>query len=76
MSEPVNAPASAVERHLTVPDLAARCGVTVRTVYEWNKHGTGPAYFKPGGVGSRCRYRLADVLAWESERLAAQRRVA
>ena len=65
------------ERPLTVRDLAERYGVALRTVYGWNRDRTGPAYFKPGGKGSRCMYRLIDVEAWERTRLAAeQERVA
>jgi predicted DNA-binding transcriptional regulator AlpA len=62
------------DRHLTVRDLADRYGVSVWTIYGWNKTGTGPRYIKPGG--SLCRYRLADVVAWEKTRIAVRGRVA
>ena len=46
------------DRHLTPEDLAEREGVSLQTVYHWNKTGGGPRYMK---IGTRCRYRLADV---------------
>lgn len=54
------------EKHLTINELADRLGVPVQTIYHWNKYGTGPAYMK---LGVHCRYRLADVIAWEQSRL-------
>ena len=54
------------EKHLSTEDLAEREGVALETVYSWNKTGKGPAYLK---IGKLCRYRLADVLAWEKTRL-------
>jgi predicted DNA-binding transcriptional regulator AlpA len=62
------------DRSLSVRELAGRYDVSVWTVYKWNQAGTGPPYFKPGGEGSHCRYRLADVHAWEKTRLTGQRR--
>ena len=59
------------EKHLTIPELAERENVAIETVYGWNKTGTGPAYMKPGG--RVCRYRLADVIAWEKSQLAEPR---
>ena len=54
------------ETHLSPEDLARRLGVPVQTVYGWNKSGTGPRYMR---VGRHCRYKLADVLAWENSRV-------
>jgi predicted DNA-binding transcriptional regulator AlpA len=54
------------DRHLTVPELAEREGVTVEAVYSWNRDGTGPPYMR---IGRTCRYRLRDVQAWEESRL-------
>jgi predicted DNA-binding transcriptional regulator AlpA len=59
------------ERFLTVKDLKARYGVPVQTIYDWNAKGVGPKYMK---LGIHCRYRLADVLAWEKSRLVEPRR--
>lgn len=52
-------------RHLTVPDLAARRGVSVWTVYRWNTEGTGPKRTRQGKSG-RVAYREADVEKWEA----------
>jgi predicted DNA-binding transcriptional regulator AlpA len=62
------------DRSLSVRELADRYGVSVWAVYKWNQAGTGPAYFKPGGEGSYCRYRLVDVHAWEKAGLARRKR--
>jgi predicted DNA-binding transcriptional regulator AlpA len=65
---------SALEaKHLSLQELAEREGVEVQTVYGWNKTGTGPRYFR---AGHQCRYRLADVLAWEESRMVPARRIA
>ena len=48
---------------LTVQDLATRLSVPPATIYTWNFYGRGPRYLK---VGRLCRYRLADVEAWEN----------
>lgn len=58
--------------YLTVPELAARYDVTLAAVYSWNYRGGGPRYFRTRGDRGPVRYRLADVLAWERERLAAR----
>lgn len=52
-------------RHLTVQDLAEREGVSVETIYFWNRTGNGPRYMK---IGRYPRYREADVVAWETSR--------
>jgi predicted DNA-binding transcriptional regulator AlpA len=61
------------DRHLTVADLAERYGISVWTVYGWNQRGTGPRCLK---IGALCRYRLADVIAWENSRTVASGRTA
>jgi predicted DNA-binding transcriptional regulator AlpA len=56
--------------HLSPAELAAREGVSVWTVYDWNYTGAGPAYFRTGtSPGGRVRYRLADIERWERERM-------
>jgi predicted DNA-binding transcriptional regulator AlpA len=55
--------------HLTVEDLAVREGVSIDTVYAWNRDGTGPT---PMGRGSFVRYRLTEVVAWEESLLVRQ----
>ena len=54
-----------LEKHLTIEEVAERYGVTVWTVYRWNSSRTGPRFMK---IGRNCRYKLADVVAWENER--------
>jgi excisionase family DNA binding protein len=49
---------------LTVADLAQMLSVPVRTIYEWNSVGSGPAYYR---VGRYVRYRPSDVKAWLEE---------
>jgi excisionase family DNA binding protein len=56
-------------RHLSPDDLAEREGVSVTTVYQWNRLGTGPQYMR---IGRHVRYRHADVIAWEDSRYAQQ----
>lgn len=45
----------------SVKQLAAFCGVSVRTVYDWNSRGIGPQYHR---VGVHARYRWADIERW------------
>jgi predicted DNA-binding transcriptional regulator AlpA len=61
------------DRHLTIEELAERESVAVRTVYGWNQTGTGPRYLR---IGHLCRYRLADVIAWEKTRIVERSGVA
>lgn len=42
-------------------DVAAYCGVPVKTVYEWRSHGYGPIGKK---VGKYVRYKPDDVERW------------
>jgi DNA-binding transcriptional regulator YiaG len=53
------------ERHLTMSDLADRCGVPLQTVRQWRVKGTGP---RGMAIGKYVRYRLTDVLDWEESR--------
>lgn len=55
------------EKHLDPEALAKRENVPLRTVYDWNTKGTGPRYMK---IGRHVRYKLADVVAWETSRYA------
>lgn len=52
---------NAEDRLLSQKELAARWGVTPRTLQHWHKIGKGPKRVKIGRTG----YRLSDVLAYE-----------
>ena len=59
--------ANAEDRWLSRQELADRYGVPVKTPAEWASKGTGPRYAK---FGKHVRYRLSDVIDWESRRFA------
>lgn len=59
------------DRWITRQDLADRYGVPVKTPAEWASKGTGPRYAK---FGRHVRYRLSDVIDWEREQFADERR--
>ena len=59
--------ANADDRWLSRQELADRYGVPVKTPAEWASKGTGPRYAK---FGKHVRYRLSDVIDWESKRFA------
>lgn len=54
--------------HLDQNDLAERWILSPRTLEQWRWRGVGPRYLKLGG---RVIYRLADVEAFEAERIHA-----
>ena len=58
-------------RWITRRELADRYGVPVKTPAEWASKGTGPPYAK---FGRHVRYRLSDVVAWETKQLDRHRR--
>jgi len=59
------------DRWLSRQELADRYGVPVKTPAEWASKGTGPRYAK---FGKHVRYRLSDVIDWESKRFAEDER--
>ena len=63
--------ANAEDRWLSRQGLADRYGVPVKTPAEWASKGTGPRYAK---FGRHVRYRLSDVIDWESTRFAENKR--
>lgn len=63
----------ALERLLTVADVADLLGVPVRTVYEWRYKGEGPRGHK---VGRYVRYRREAVERWLDEHADQDRGVA
>ena len=60
-----------IDRWLSRQELADRYGLPVKTPAEWASKGTGPRYAK---FGKLVRYRLSDVMTWESEQFADKRR--
>jgi excisionase family DNA binding protein len=54
------------ERWLSRQELADRFGLPVKTLAQWASKGTGPRYAR---MGRHVRYRLSDVLTWETARL-------
>ncbi|MGZ9828758.1 helix-turn-helix transcriptional regulator [Tsukamurella ocularis] len=49
---------------LTRAEVAERLRVPVQTLATWAVQRRGPRFSK---LGRHCRYRLADVVAWENE---------
>ena len=47
-------------------ELAERLGVPVKAAAEWACKGTGPRYAR---FGKHVRYRMDDVVEWESSKL-------
>lgn len=53
-------------RHLTTQELADRLGIPIQTAYYWRSCHKGPRAMR---IGKYTRYRLEDVLAWETAQL-------
>lgn len=47
-------------------EVAARWGLSPRTLEAWRSEGRGPAFLK---IGGRVHYRLEDIEAWEAEQV-------
>lgn len=59
-----------MDQLITAAELARRWAMNPRTLTNWRTQGRGPAYIKLGVGGStRVLYRVADVLAWEANRM-------
>ena len=54
-------------KRLTEKELAARLGISTRTVQNWRRSGDGPAHIVIGQ--HTVRYREEDVLAYEQARV-------
>ncbi|QQW36524.1 helix-turn-helix transcriptional regulator [Mycobacterium marinum] len=59
------------DRWITRQELADRYGLPVKTPAGWASKGTGPPYAK---FGRHVRYRISDVVAWETTQLNQPRR--
>ena len=56
----------ALDRLLTVEELAEYLGVPVATIYAWRYRHEGPPGFR---VGKHLRYRSSDVETWIQRKL-------
>lgn len=54
------------ERWLSRRELADRYGLPIKTLAQWASKRTGPRYAR---MGRHVRYRLSDVIDWETNRL-------
>jgi predicted DNA-binding transcriptional regulator AlpA len=61
------------EAWLSRQDLADRYGLPVKTLAQWASKGTGPPYAR---MGRHVRYRLSDVIDWETARVSDPREAA
>lgn len=56
------------DEFLTTADLAQRWKVEPETLRQQRFRGEGPPYFKPLGKNGMVRYKLSDIIAYETER--------
>lgn len=54
------------DRWLSRQELADRFGLPVKTLAQWASKRTGPPYAR---MGRHVRYRLSDVIQWETARV-------
>jgi len=54
-------PPDGLEPNLSLPELAARLGVTPQTIYDLRSQGRGPRGVR---VGRQLRFRVSEVDAW------------
>jgi len=64
---------NANERWLSRQELAERYGLPAKTLAQWASKRTGPPYAR---MGRYIRYRLSDLIAWETERIGDLREAA
>lgn len=60
-------PPSSEDCWLTRPEVGERLKVPVKTLAQWASRGEGPPYSR---FGRHCRYRLSNVIAWESKQFS------
>jgi hypothetical protein len=53
---------------MTRPEVSERLRLPVKTLAQWASQSKGPKYAR---FGRHCRYRLSDVIAWETAQLDA-----
>ena len=54
------------DKWLSRQQLANRYGLPVKTLAQWATKGTGPRYAR---MGRHVRYRLSDIIEWETRRV-------
>lgn len=54
------------DKWLSRQELANRYGLPVKTLAQWATKGTGPRYAR---MGRHVRYRLSDIIDWETSRV-------
>ena len=64
---------NANERWLSRQELAQRYGLPAKAIAQWASKGAGPPYAR---TGRHVRYRLSDLIEWETERLGDLREAA
>lgn len=61
--------APAADPWLTRMEVADRIRVPRKTLAQWAHQGKGPKYAR---FGRHCRYRLSDVIDWESKQFSGE----
>lgn len=61
---------TAEDRWLTRAEVAERLRLPVGTLADWASKSAGPPYAR---FGKHVRYRLADLMAWETAQLTEQK---
>jgi predicted DNA-binding transcriptional regulator AlpA len=64
---------NANERWLSRQELADHYGLPTKTLAQWASKGAGPPYAR---MGRHVRYRLSDLIEWETERIGDLREAA
>jgi hypothetical protein len=59
------------DRWISRQELSDRYSLSVKTPAQWATKGIGSPYAR---FGKHVRYRLSDVIAWETEQFAGHRR--
>lgn len=54
------------EEFIEAPDLAEFLGISLETLYRWNREGKSPKHYR---IGKKLQYRQSDVEAWIEEQV-------